>query len=90
MVYGICSLRLLITTEECQIEIVYVHLISLNFVHQVAEFWQAAEADHGFALLTSQTFHFGQRHASQDDLLTTQEVLELYIIWGLTAKVRLK
>lgn len=56
------------------------HLISLNLLHQVAECWQAAEADHGLTLVGGQTLHFGQRHASQNNLLTTQEMLELCII----------
>lgn len=38
----------------------YFHLISLHFVHQVAECWQATESDHGLALVSAQTFHFGQ------------------------------
>lgn len=59
---------------------VYTHLISLNFVDQVAECWHAAEADHGFTLLSGQTFHFGQSRASQNNLFTTQVVLELCII----------
>ena len=59
---------------------VYTHLISLNFVNQVAECWHAAEADHGFTLLSGQTFHFGQSCASQNNLFTTQVVLELRII----------
>lgn len=65
---------------------VITHLISLNFRHQVAECRQAAEADHGLALVGGQTLHFGQWLAGQNDLLTTQEVLELYIIWGLAGK----
>lgn len=56
---------------------IYAYLISLNFVYQVAECWQTAESDHGLALLTTQTFHFGQRCPSQDNLFTSQEVLEL-------------
>lgn len=35
----------------------YAHLISLNFVHQVAECWQTTESDHCLALLSAQTFH---------------------------------
>lgn len=58
----------------------YAHLVSLNFVHQVAERWQTAEADHGLALLTAQPFHFGQGHPGQDDLFTSQEVLELRVV----------
>lgn len=45
---------------QSQIDSVYTHLISLNFVHQVAECRQAAEADHGLTLLSGETFHFGQ------------------------------
>lgn len=56
------------------------HLVSLNFVHQVAECWQAAEADHGLALLAAQPFHLGQGHPRQDDLFTSQEVLELGVV----------
>lgn len=64
----------------------YAHLISLNVVHQVAECWQTAESDHGLALLTAQPFHFGQGHPSQDNLFTSQEVLELRVIRQLTGK----
>ncbi len=67
-------------------ESVNTHLISLNFVHQVAKCWQSAEADHGLTLLSGQTFHFGQWCASQNNLLTAQEVLELCVIWGLTGR----
>lgn len=65
---------------------VSTHLISFNFVHQVAESGQSAEADHGLTLVSSQTLHLGQRRASQNNLLPTQEVLELCIIRGLTGK----
>lgn len=58
----------------------HAHLVSLNFVHQVAECWQTAEADHGLALLTAQPFHFGQGHPGQDNLFTSQEVLELGVV----------
>lgn len=65
------------------------HLVSLNFVHQVAECWQAAEADHGLALLAAQPFHLGQGHPRQDDLFTSQEVLELGVVRQLAGgKVR--
>lgn len=68
----------------------YAYLISLNFVHQVAECWQPTESDHGLALLTAQTFHFGQGCASQDNLFTSQEVLELRVIRRLTGKSYIK
>ena len=56
---------------------VNAHLVSLNFGHQVFECRQAAEAYHGLALVSGQTLHLGHRHARQNNLLTTQEVLEL-------------
>lgn len=60
------------------------HLISFNFGYQVLEGRQAAEADHGLALLRGQTFDLGQRRSCQDDLLSTQEVLELCVVRRLT------
>lgn len=45
--------------KQCQINSVCIYFIGLDFVHQVAEGWQAAETDHGLTLLWGQTFHFG-------------------------------
>ena len=55
------------------------HLVFLHFGHQILEDGRAAEADHGFTLVSGQTLNIGQGHARQHDLLTPQEVLELHV-----------
>lgn len=59
------------------------HLICFDFVNQVFEGRQSAEADHGLALVSAQTLHLRHRGALQHNLITTQEVLELHIARGL-------